>query len=104
MKFTDRYKNYAGESAQAQLDFLDSIDFTPYLVFEGMSLTDIMDTIEFDYGSSDFVEMPEELEGNVFNNMDETEFAEYLEERYPGLLIREVVEIHHEIYRRPVWS
>lgn len=104
MKFTDRYKEYAGKDAQAQLDFLDSIDFTPYLGMEGVTLEDIMDTIEFDYESSNFVEMPEELEGNVFNNMDETEFAEYLEERYPGLLIREVVEVHHEIYRRPAWN
>lgn len=104
MKFTDRYKKYAGKDAQAQLDFLDSIDFTPYLGIEGVTLEDIMDTIEFDYESSNFVEMPEELEGNVFNNMDEAEFAEYLEERYPGLLIREVVEVHHEICRRPVWN
>ena len=69
-----------------------------------MSLADIMDAVEFDYESSHFVEMPKELQGNVFNNMDEAEFAEYLEERYPGLLIREVVEVHREICRIPKWN
>lgn len=64
-----------------------------------------MDVIETQYDYTHPERLPQDLYGCAFNNMDASEFAEYLQERYPELYIREIIEVYHEIsLRRPAWN
>ena len=63
---------------------LDKIDMEKYLTNRPYcKLHDIMDYIESDYDNTELTNN-EDLEGCIFNWLDEDEFAEYLEKRYPG--------------------
>ena len=100
MSFRERFIKYAGSKGQIQLDFLDSLDFLPYLE-NHMTLKDLRDEIEdlYDYGFKRDL-LPKELKGCAFNLMDDSELAEYLEDRYPNIRVRERVETWYEIIIR----
>lgn len=100
MSFRERFIKYNGTDGQIQLDFLDSIDLFSFLD-NHMTLRELRNEIEdiYDYGFKRD-QLPEELHGCAFNLMDDSELAEYLEERYPNIRIRECVETWYEVIMR----
>lgn len=66
---------------QINTDFLDTIDFVPYLAIY-QSLAQLMAVVEEDYKN---VDMPPELQGELFNCYNESDFKDYLLERYHNL-------------------
>lgn len=66
------------ERLNFNLRFLDTIDFTPYL----KTCDDVQELIERVENAFPPQAIPEELQGFVFDCMDESEVAEYLAERY----------------------
>jgi hypothetical protein len=87
------------EDGKVQLDFLDSIDFTPILK-DRTALLDIMRDVEdvYDYGYKRD-KIPPELHGCAFNIMDEYDFGQYLKERYPEWNVVEQVRTWHELVK-----
>lgn len=83
-----------------QLEFLDSIDFTPMLENHA-KLNDIIRDIEdvYDYGFKRD-KIPPELHGCAFNLMDECEFSFYLQERYPDWSVEEKMKTWYELVKR----
>lgn len=65
---------------QINKEFLDTIDFIPFLKQYG-KLGDMMGAIE-EYCYENEIELPSELETEVFNYYDEEDFKDYLEKRY----------------------
>lgn len=65
---------------QINKEFLDTIDFIPFLKQYG-KLGDMMEAIE-EYCYENEIELPSELETEVFNYYDEEDFKDYLEKRY----------------------
>ena len=63
---------------QINKEFLDTIDFIPFLK-QFTLLGDMMAAVENKYRN---IDMPSELEGEVFNYYTTWEFEKYLEERY----------------------
>ena len=63
---------------QINKEFLDTIDFIPFLK-QFTLLGDMMAAIEGKYRD---IDMPSELQGEVFNYYTTWEFEKYLEERY----------------------
>ena len=95
--FREYFTRTWGERGQIQIDFLDTIDFSPYLV-NGVRLDKIREEIEdkYDYG---FMrdKIPPELHQCAFNCIDDYEFGWYLEDRYPEIRVDEQVEAWYEI-------
>lgn len=96
MGFRNVFLKYTGEIGHVQLDFLDSIDFTPFMK-NGQSVEDIMDTIAQIYNYTDKV--PEALHGHPFDNMDNYEFASYLVDRYPKFSFLEQSCTFYSLYK-----
>lgn len=65
---------------QINKKFLDTIDFVPFLK-EAPSLSVLRTAIEI-YCFSNHINLPPELEGEVFNYYNDKEFKKYLEKRY----------------------
>ena len=65
---------------QINKKFLDTIDFVPFLK-EAPSLSVLRTAIEI-YCFVNDINLPPELDGEVFNYYDDEKFKEYLEERY----------------------
>ena len=63
---------------QINKEFLDTIDFIPFLK-QYNRLEKMMIAVEEKYHN---VNMPAELDGELFNYYDEYDFKEYLKERY----------------------
>ena len=61
-------------------EFLDTIDFIPFLK-QYDKLGDMMGAIE-EYCYENEIELPSELETEVFNYYSEDDFKDYLEKRY----------------------
>lgn len=68
------------EGFQINKEFLDTIDFTPFLK-QYAKLGDMMGAIE-EHCYENEIELPSELGTEVFNYYSEEEFKEYLEKRY----------------------
>lgn len=69
---------------QINKEFLDTIDFIPFLK-EATSLSELMIAIE-SYVFLNHIQLPPELETEVFNYFSMWDFKEYLEKRYVGKL------------------
>lgn len=65
---------------QINKEFLDTIDFIPFLKGNQM-LSMLMVTVEI-FVFSHHIELPPELENEVFNYYNEEDFKDYLEKRY----------------------
>ena len=65
---------------QINKEFLDTIDFIPFLE-QYAKLGDMMAAIE-EYCYENEIELPSELKTEVFNYYDEEDFKDYLEKRY----------------------
>jgi hypothetical protein len=63
---------------QINKEFLDTIDFIPFLKQFSL-LGDMMVAVEEKYRD---IDMPNELEGEIFNYYTTWEFEKYLEDRY----------------------
>ena len=63
---------------QINKEFLDTIDFIPFLKQFAL-LGDMMAAVEEKYRD---IDMPNELQGEIFNYYTTWEFEKYLEERY----------------------
>ena len=75
------------------LAYLDTIDFKPYLE-STRNIGKLIEAVESDYLNDP--NMPPELGGEVFDWLDEYDFALYLKKRYGNMRI---VERHYtEIY------
>ena len=100
MGFKEAFLNYAGENSKIQIDFLDSIDFLPYLADYEL-ISEIRDELEdrYDYGYMRD-KIPPELHNCSLNLMDDYEFGRYLEDRYPDYSLREQQKIWYEIRKR----
>lgn len=68
------------EGFQINKEFLDTIDFIPFLK-QYAKLGDMMGAIE-EYCYENEIELPSELETEVFNYYSEEDFKDYLEKRY----------------------
>ena len=69
---------------EEQYAALDQIDFEPYLEkFGGKTLDDLMEAVRDDYNNTD-LSNTELLQGCIFNVCNDSELADYLEERYKG--------------------
>lgn len=66
------------EGFQINKEFLDTIDFVPFLK-QYDRLGEMMIAIEQKYRK---VNMPAELQGEIFNYYTDDEFKDYLKERY----------------------
>jgi len=73
-------ERYIDKEFQINKDFLDTIDFIPFLK-ETPLLSILMKAVEI-YCFSNHIKLPSELEGEVFNYYSEEEFKDYLEKRY----------------------
>lgn len=73
-------KKYIDKEFQINKDFLDTIDFIPFLK-ETQVLSALMAAVE-SYVFFNHKNMPPELDGNVFNYYSEEDFKDYLEKRY----------------------
>ena len=65
---------------QINKEFLDTIDFIPFLKGNQM-LSMLMTTVEI-FVFLNHIELPPELKNEVFNYYDEEDFKNYLEKRY----------------------
>lgn len=65
---------------QINKEFLDTIDFIPFLK-QYTRLGDMMGAIE-EYCYENKIELPSELETEVFNYYSDKDFKDYLEKRY----------------------
>ena len=65
---------------QINKEFLDTIDFIPFLR-QYAKLGDMMGAIE-EHCYENEIELPSELETEVFNYYSEEDFKDYLEKRY----------------------
>ena len=65
---------------QINKEFLDTIDFIPFLK-QYTRLSDMMGAIE-EYCYENEIELPSELENEVFSYYSEDDFKDYLEKRY----------------------
>lgn len=68
------------EGFQINKEFLDTIDFVPFLKGNQM-LSMLMTTVEI-FVFSNRIELPPELKNEVFNYYDEEDFKNYLEKQY----------------------
>ena len=73
-------QRYIDKEFQINKDFLDTIDFIPFLK-QYAKLGDMMGAIE-EYCYENKIELPSELETEVFNYYNEEDFKGYLENRY----------------------
>lgn len=73
-------KKYIDKEFQINKDFLDTIDFIPFLK-ETQVLSALMAAVE-NYVFFNHKNMPPELDGNVFNYYSEEDFKDYLAKRY----------------------
>lgn len=73
-------ERYIDKEFQINKEFLDTIDFIPFLK-ETQVLSALMAAVE-SYVFFNHKNMPPELEGEVFNYYSEEEFKDYLEKRY----------------------
>ena len=65
---------------QINKEFLDTIDFVPFLK-QYARLGDMMGAVE-EYCYENEIELPSELENEVFSYYSEDDFKDYLEKRY----------------------
>lgn len=70
---------------QINKEFLDTIDFVPFLE-ETKLLSVLMGAVE-SFVFFSHKEMPPELEGEVFNYYSEEDFKDYLSNRYSNLYL-----------------
>jgi hypothetical protein len=70
---------------QINKEFLDTIDFIPFLKEFGL-LSDMMTAVEKKYQNVDGL-LPPELEGLIFNYFSEEGFKDYLSNRYSNLYL-----------------
>ncbi len=73
-------ERYIDKEFQINKEFLDTIDFIPFLK-QYAKLGDMMGAIE-EYCYENKIEHPSELETEVFNYYSEEDFKDYLEKRY----------------------
>lgn len=85
------------ERFDANINFLNTIDFTPYLETCG-DVQELMERVENAFPSQT---IPEELQGFIFDCMDESDVAEYLTERYKDnwYFVEEVI-VNYDIIRK----
>lgn len=80
---------YGDEDVRMNYDYLDTLDFSRYLKEGRHSLSEVMMKIEDDYENN--ADLPQFLQGCVFNFLSREEVAHYLCDRY-DLVFMEVVE------------
>ena len=92
MKSTEEIKRLE----EISKNFYDTIDFRQYIPERGeMPLRELMSQLEDYYDNHHPELLPEELEGYIFDVIDEEDFFQYLKERY-GLMCRlEIVENYY---------
>ena len=73
-------ERYIDKEFQINKEFLDTIHFIPFLK-QYDKLGDMMGAIE-EYCYENEIELPSELETEVFNYYNEEDFKDYLEKRY----------------------
>lgn len=73
-------ERYIDKEFQINKEFLDTINFIPFLK-QYDKLGDMMGAIE-EYCYENEIELPSELETEVFNYYNEEDFKDYLEKRY----------------------
>lgn len=78
---------YFDKGEKINKEYLDTLDLSKYLVVEDLDA--IIDCIEYEYNNS--VDLPEELQGCIFNFLSKDEIHNYLVERYDLLSIEDVV-------------
>ena len=85
------------ERFDTNINFLNTIDFTPYLETCG-DVQELMERVENAFPPQT---IPEELQGFVFDCLDENDVAEYLAERYKDnwYFVEEVI-VNHDIIRK----
>ena len=93
-------QHWKGHNPEIQLEFLDSIDFEPFLA-DYDNVKDIMNEIQdiYDYGYKRD-KIPSELHNCIFNLMDEYDFGCYLEDRYPDYELTERNIVWYEMRKR----
>ena len=79
---------------EANLKFLDTIDFIPYLDLHFKNVYELMGYIQDDFEEKGLETFED---GYVFNWIDEDEFADYLKNRYPNI-IRRVIQASNDYY------
>lgn len=73
-------ERYIDKEFQINKEFLDTIDFIPFLK-QYDKLGDMMGAIE-EYCYENEIELPSELQTEIFNYYSEEDFKDYLEKRY----------------------
>lgn len=79
---------------EANLKFLDTIDFIPYLDMHFKNVYELMGYIQDDFEEKGLETFED---GYVFNCVSDYEFADYLKNRYPNI-IRRVIEASNDYY------
>lgn len=82
---------YIGDPKDFNVMYLDTLDLSGYLP-QSSDVQTIMTLIQEDYDNND--ELPDELEGCVFNFLDAEDVAYYLANRYK-LNVHEEVIVHY---------
>ena len=82
------------DRTQANLKFLDTIDFIPYLDMHFKNVYELMGYIQDDFEEKGLETFED---GFVFNWISDYEFADYLKNRYPNI-IRRVIEASNDYY------
>lgn len=77
-------ERYIDKEFQINKEFLDTIDFIPFLK-NAQSLSLLMAAVE-SYCFLNHINLPSELEEEVFNYYSEEDFKDYLEKRYKGYI------------------
>lgn len=97
------YYTYYKELEQLNRDFLDSLDLKDIYRYmncknvygKNMRPYDLMKKIE-QYVYIQSIPIPEQLQGEVFDVMNEEEFCEYMKNRYPEFSYYEVTTMYCE--------
>ena len=76
-------------------EYLDTLDLNKYIA-QSKDIQTIIDAIENDYDEND--NLPDELEGCIFNHLGTEDIAYYLADRY-GLHVHEQVIYKYTLYK-----
>ena len=83
------------EMEKLNKEYLDTLDLNKYIA-QSKDIQTIIDAIENDYDESD--NLPDELEGCIFNYLGTEDIAYYLADRY-GLHVYEEVVYKYTLYK-----
>ena len=83
------------EMEKINKEYLDTLDLNKYIA-QSKDIQTIIDAIENDYDEND--NLPDELEGCIFNHLGTEDIAYYLADRY-GLHVHEQVIYKYTLYK-----